>query len=312
MAVSVRPPRPPRRRLDGILLLDKPLGLSSNDALQRAKRLYRAEKAGHTGALDPLATGMLPICFGEATKLSGVLLDSDKEYRAVVKVGERSSTGDAEGEIVERSDATQLTLPVLQDALAGFLGPQLQVPPMYSALKRDGRPLYELARAGETVEREARPVTIAELELLDFAGDRFEIRVRCSKGTYIRTLAEDICRAVGQCGHLIGLRRTAVTPFWGRAGVTLDRLEASADDLPALDLWLLGPEEALRHWPSATLDDVRAQAFLQGRAQRLAGVPRESRIAVSNERGVLLGIAQSDAEGWLRPQRCFAPPRQAS
>lgn len=297
--------RPARRKLDGILLLDKPLGLSSNDALQRAKRLFNADKAGHTGSLDPLATGMLPVCFGEATKLSGVLLDSDKEYRASVRLGEQTTTGDAEGEITARSDASRLVEQDLRRALLRFVGPQTQIPPMYSALKRDGRPLYELARAGQTVEREPRAIVVSELELLAFRDASFEIRVRCSKGTYIRTLAEDICAAVEQCGHLIGLRRTAVTPFWGQASVPWASLEACAGDFSALDAWLLSPAEALRHWPSATLNDIQTSAFRQGRAQRLAGVLRDARLAVAGQDGELLGIAQSDGDGWLRPQRCL-------
>jgi tRNA pseudouridine55 synthase len=298
--------RPQRRKLDGILLLDKPLGLSSNDALQRAKRVFHADKAGHTGALDPLATGMLPICFGEATKLSGVLLESDKEYRARVKLGEQTTTGDAEGERIAWSDPAALSAPALRAALSQFIGPQTQVPPMHSALKRNGRPLYELARAGQTVEREARAITIRELELLAYVRDYFEIRVRCSKGTYIRTLAEDICTAAGQKGHLVGLRRTAVTPFWGRDCVPLEVLEDCRGDFAALEAWLLTPAEALRHWPSVTLDDIQSQAFRQGRAQRIAGVVRDSRLAVSSRGGELLGIAQTDGEGWLRPQRCLA------
>lgn len=302
MAVSKRPPR---RKLDGILLLDKPLGLSSNDALQRAKRLYNADKAGHTGSLDPLATGMLPICFGEATKLSAVLLDSDKQYEAWVQLGVQTTTGDAEGEAIAHSDPALSSEQALRAAMLGFIGSQQQVPPMYSALKRDGRPLYELAREGQTVEREARQVTIAALELLAFDGDSFRMRVRCSKGTYIRTLAEDLCAAIGQRAHLIGLRRTAVTPFWDHQPIALDRLQDLAGDFAALDAFLLSPGQALQHWPSFTLDGVQAAAFRQGRALQPEGLPREARLAVYGPNQVLLGIAQSDAEGWLRPQRCL-------
>ena len=295
--------RPPRRRVSGVVLLDKPLGLSSNEALQRVKRLFRAEKAGHTGSLDPLATGMLPICLGEATKLSGVLLDSDKRYLATVRLGVRTSTGDAEGEAIAWSDGASVDAAALAAAMAGMRGPQLQIPPMYSALKREGRPLYELARQGQTVEREARQITIHEIELLRFSGSEFEMAVCCSKGTYIRTLAEDIAARIGQCAHLTALRRTAVAPFWAHAMVSLAALEAEAQDLPALDRHLLSAAEALRHWPTVKVDAVRAAALAHGRPQRLPGVGREQRLAVLDGRGVLLGLAESDADGWVRPQR---------
>ncbi|NGY06147.1 tRNA pseudouridine(55) synthase TruB [Solimonas terrae] len=302
MAVS---PRPPRRKLDGILLLDKPLGLSSNDALQKAKRLFNADKAGHTGSLDPLATGMLPICFGEATKLSAVLLESDKEYRAQVRLGEQTSTGDAEGDVIARSDPSLLSKAELESALRSFLGVQQQVPPMYSALKRDGRPLYELAREGQTVVREAREVMLSELELLEFGGNGFAMRVRCSKGTYIRTLAEDICAAAGQRGHLIGLRRTAVTPFGDRTPVSLEQLQALSGDFTALDRLLLSPGQALAHWPRVVLDEAQAAAFRHGRAIRLPGLVEHTRLAVNGPDGELLGIARGDGDGCLKPQRCL-------
>lgn len=297
--------RPPRRKLDGILLLDKPLGLSSNDALQRVKRLYNADKAGHTGSLDPLATGMLPICFGEATKLSAVLLDSDKQYEAQVTLGVQTTTGDAEGEAIAHSEPSQLNEQALRVAMQRFIGPQQQVPPMYSALKRDGRPLYELAREGQTVERAARDVTIEELELLSFDGVSFRMRVRCSKGTYIRTLAEDLCAAVGQRAHLGGLRRSAVTPFWHHEPIALAHLQDLAGDFAALDGFLLSPGQALQHWPAVTLDAAEVAAFRQGRALQPTGLVREAQLAVYGADNVLLGIAQSDAEGWLRPQRCL-------
>ncbi|MFT4046064.1 MAG: tRNA pseudouridine(55) synthase TruB [Solimonas sp.] len=295
--------RPPRRRISGVVLLDKPYGLSSNDALQRVKRLFRAEKAGHTGSLDPLATGMLPICLGEATKLSGVLLDSDKRYRATVSVGTQTTTGDAEGEAVAHSDASLLGEAALRGVIPRFIGAQQQVPPMYSALKREGRPLYELAREGLSVEREPRRIVVHDLRLLDFARGSFEIEVLCSKGTYIRTLAEDLAAAAGQRAHLSALRRTGVAPFWRHASVTLEMLEAERDDLSALDRHLLACAEALAHWPTLTVDEIHAQALAHGCAQRIAGVRRETRLAVIDGRGDLLGLAESDAEGWVRPQR---------
>lgn len=300
--------RRPRRRLDGILLLDKPLGLSSNEALQRVKRLYRAEKAGHTGSLDPLATGVLPICLGEATKLSGVLLESDKRYVARLRFGEQTRTGDAEGEVIARSDPSGLKPESVQEACAALTGVQQQVPPMYSALKHQGRPLYEIAREGGEVERTARSIEIYELKLLAFDGREADVEVHCSKGTYIRTLAEDLAARLQQCAHLRALRRTEVTPFVGSTLHTLPELEALAgqDEAP-LDRLLLSPAQGLRHWPSQTVDALRAQAFAQGRAQRLPGVPREAQLAILDEAGRLLGLARSDEEGWVRPLRWLLP-----
>jgi tRNA pseudouridine55 synthase len=217
-----------RRAVDGILLLDKPSGISSNDALQRAKRVFRAAKAGHTGSLDPLATGVLPLCFGEATKLCGVLLESDKRYRATAKLGERTDTGDSEGRVVECSDLAGFDRAALMAVLPGFTGVISQIPPMYSALKHQGQPLYALAREGIEIERKAREVTIFELNLVEFDGDRLVLDVRCSKGTYIRTLIEDIARAAGQCAHLIALRRTMVVPFEGEKLISFEQLDANA------------------------------------------------------------------------------------
>lgn len=297
-------PRRPRRPVSGILLLDKPLGLSSNAALQRVKYLYQAEKAGHTGSLDPLATGVLPICLGEATKLSGVLLESDKCYRAQARIGARTSTGDREGEVVETSDG-QLDRPTLEAVLPAFRGAILQVPPMYSALKHQGQPLYALARQGTEVERQAREVVIYELRLESFEGGVFELFVRCSKGTYIRTLVEDIARAAGQCAHLAALRRTAVTPFEGDELVTLEALDATfaAGGLAALDRLLLDPARGLRHWPQLRIDPVRAGYLALGQAVRVAGVARGARLAVVDDSGRLLGLAETTDEGMVTPRR---------
>ncbi|MDO9291118.1 MAG: tRNA pseudouridine(55) synthase TruB, partial [Hydrogenophaga sp.] len=205
-----------RRPVHGVLLLDKPLGLSSNQALQKAKWLLRAEKAGHTGTLDPLATGVLPLCFGAATKFSQLHLDADKTYETTVRLGQKTSTGDAEGDVIETRPVT-CTAGQVVEVLDRFMGPIAQVPPMHSALKKDGKPLYEYAREGQTVEREARQVVIHDLDLLDMRLDgdapSLQLRVRCSKGTYIRTLGEDIGEALGCGGHLTMLRRTATGPF---------------------------------------------------------------------------------------------------
>ncbi|WP_454764207.1 tRNA pseudouridine(55) synthase TruB [Cupriavidus campinensis] len=307
---ATRPVRLPRRDVHGVLLLDKPLGLSSNDALVRAKRLLRANKAGHTGTLDPLATGLLPLCFGEATKFSQDLLEADKTYEAVVRLGVTTTTGDAEGEIVaERPvtcDRTALELAVLR-----FTGPIEQVPPMYSALKRDGKPLYEYARAGQTVERAARAVTIHAIALLDAALDasppRFAMRVTCSKGTYIRTLAEDIGEALGCGAHLTALRRTAVGDLTLDGAVTLEQIDAQPDEArPAL----LAPVDALlQRCVPVRLDDAAMARFLQG--QRIARrdlpegtVLEEEALArvYGGEPARLLGVARM-REGALRPER---------
>jgi len=302
-----RPPRLPRRDVHGVLLLDKPLGLSSNDALVRAKRLLRANKAGHTGTLDPLATGLLPLCFGEATKFSQDLLDADKTYEAAVRLGATTTTGDAEGEIVVERPVT-CDRAALDAAIVRFTGEIEQVPPMYSALKKDGKPLYEYARAGQTVERAARRVTIHAISLLDVDLDAaaFTMLVTCSKGTYIRTLAEDIGEALGCGAHLTGLRRTAVGDLTLDGAVTLEQIEAHADEArPAM----LAPVDALlQRCAPVHLDAAATGRFLQG--QRIARrdlpegmVPDEGALArVYGDDGRLLGVARM-REGALRPER---------
>lgn len=252
------------RPLDGVLLFDKPLHLSSNDALQKVRRLFQAEKAGHTGTLDPLATGLLPICFGEATKFSTGMLDADKTYRARVRLGQTSSTGDAEGEITE----TGGELPGedrVRGILRNFLGEISQVPPMHSALKHQGRPLYEYIRQGETVERAVRHVIIHELVLDSFSGDEMEVTVRCSKGTYVRTLAEDIGQALGCGAHLRGLRRTAIADFNLENAYPLEQLEAMA--MPERDACLLPLDCMLQAMPKVELDAAQVKRMAQG--QRL-------------------------------------------
>lgn len=299
-------PRIPRRAVNGILLFDKPLGFSSNDALQRVKRLFRAEKAGHTGNLDPLATGLLPICFGQATKLCGHLLDSDKRYRARVKLGEKTATGDTEGEIIQRSDAGLLQREMLEQVLPAFTGPIRQIPPMYSALKHQGQRLYELAREGIEVERQPREVTIYALELTAFAPGEFEIDVRCSKGTYIRTLAEDIAAALGQCAHLTALRRLEVAPFEG-AIRTWDALQAAAGEgEPELDACLLDPAVAVRDWAQVRIDADRAHYLGRGQPVRVAAAPRAGQVAVLDEQGRLLCLAEINADGMVAPKRWMA------
>ena len=253
-----------KRPLDGVLLFDKPLTLSSNIALQKVRRLFQAEKAGHTGTLDPLATGLLPICFGEATKFSTGLLDADKSYRALVKLGQTTTTGDAEGEIT-RSSEVVLDEQKIRTTLHHFIGEIIQVPPMHSALKHQGKPLYEYIRKGVTIEREGRNVTIHELVLERFAGDEMEISVRCSKGTYVRTLAEDIGNALGCGAHLRGLRRTAIAGFRLENAYGWDQLEAMG--MQEREACLLPLDCMLQDMPMLELDVVQVTRMAQG--QRL-------------------------------------------
>ncbi|THF60852.1 tRNA pseudouridine(55) synthase TruB [Pseudothauera rhizosphaerae] len=291
-----------RRPVDGVLLLDKPQGLSSNTTLQKARRLLEAAKAGHTGTLDPMATGLLPLTFGEATKFSQMLLDADKTYEAEVRLGVETDTGDAEGQVVATAPVV-VDEAAVQAALARFRGEIEQIPPMHSALKRDGKPLYEYARAGIEVERKARTVTIHELELLAFAGDSFRIRVACSKGTYIRTLAMDLGRALGCGAHLAALRRTRIGPFGVDRAVTLDAL-AAAPEGEARDA-LLAPVDALvAHLPALELDPAAAAALLQGRRLPLPGT--SAGLLRLYGAGRFLGLGETDGQGSLLPKRLVA------
>ena len=254
-----------KRLLDGVLLFDKPLQLSSNTALQKVRRLFHAEKAGHTGTLDPLATGLLPICFGEATKFSTGLLDADKTYRALVKLGQTTTTGDAEGEITRTSNVALDEQQILA-ALHNFTGQISQIPPMHSALKHQGKPLYEYIRNGETIERSSRNVTIHELVLERFSGNEMEISVRCSKGTYVRTLAEDIGQALGCGAHLRGLCRTAIASFHLGQAYSWDQLDAMT--MQEREACLLPLDCMLQDLPMIELDAVQVTRMAQG--QRLA------------------------------------------
>jgi tRNA pseudouridine55 synthase len=297
-------PRRPKRKVNGILLLDKPAGYSSNQALQQARRLYQAEKAGHTGSLDPLATGLLPICFGQATKLCGYLLDSDKRYVATARLGEKTNTGDAEGQVIARSDASSLSRAALEAVVPQFLGEIQQVPPMYSALKREGQRLYELARQGLEVDREPRVVTIHALELLDFAPEKIVVDVRCSKGTYIRTLIEDWTAATGHLAHLTALRRLEVAPFNQPRMITAGELEtASNQGFEALDEILVPLVEAFSHWQKVQVDADRAHYLSRGQAVRVAGSPINGSVAVLDPAGTLLCIGEMDNDGLVAPKR---------
>jgi tRNA pseudouridine55 synthase len=291
--------------LVGLLLLDKPVGLSSNAALQRVRRLAGGIKAGHGGSLDPLASGMLPICLGEATRLAGELLAGRKAYRFGVQLGERSDTGDAEGAIVERCAVPALSAASVGATLERLRGPQQQVPPMYSALKRNGVPLYRLARAGQSVERAARAISIDEFTLLALDGERLELRVLCSKGTYVRVLAEDLARALGTCGRLYSLRREFVEPFAGLPMVQLEQLEGGAD---APRSWpLLPADRAVEHLPPLHLDGAQAMALMHGRPVAL-GAAGSASWRLYDAAGRFLGLGRSDVNGELRVQRLFSQP----
>jgi tRNA pseudouridine55 synthase len=296
-----------RRPVHGVLLLDKSLGLSSNNALQRCKWLLRAEKAGHTGTLDPLATGVLPLCFGAATKFSQLQLDADKTYEATVKLGVKTSTGDTEGEVIAEHPVVGITAERLAEVARQFTGPIRQVPPMHSALKKDGKALYEYARAGEVVEREARDVVIHAIELASLPGqpDALRLVAKVSKGTYIRTLGEDIGEALGCGAHLTSLRRTATGQYRIEQCVTLEALEAMGEEQR---LGCLKPVDSLLpdHTP-VTLDADNAGRFLSG-LRRRGQWPENEHVAVyGNEPRALLGTAHVQG-GELIPGRLLSPP----
>lgn len=309
-----RSPRKPRRALHGVVLLDKPLGLSSNDALQKVKWLFRAEKAGHTGTLDPLATGLLPLCFGAATKFSQVSLDADKRYTARVKLGVVTTTGDAEGEVVStRAVTPEMTTPdCIAAACAAFTGEIDQVPPMHSALKHEGRALYEYAREGIEIERAPRRVTIHSIDILGCQDGVLEIDVRCSKGTYIRTLAQDIGEHLGCGAHLIGLRRTGSGGVTLEGAVTLDALLAM--DESDRDALLQPADVLLSDWPDVLLGEQDATRFLTG-LRRRTKLPDAPQVRVYGPhpaapadaaRRVLLGSAHIQG-GELIPTRLLSP-----
>lgn len=302
--------RQPRRQLHGVILLDKPLGLSSNDALQKVRRLMRAEKAGHTGTLDPLATGLLPLCFGAATKFSQVSLDADKRYSATLKLGQTTTTGDAEGEILQTRAVTpeQVNQASIEAACKAFTGPIEQIPPMHSALKHQGRALYEYAREGIDIERPARQVTIHAIDIVNWQNDALTLDVRCSKGTYIRTLAQDIGERLGCGAHLIGLRRTGSGGVSLQGAVTLEALQAMTET--ERDALMQPADVLLSDWPDVTLTEPEAARFLTGLRRRtsLADAPQVRVYGPSptTQGRVLLGSAHIKA-GELIPTRLLSP-----
>lgn len=286
------------KQVDGVLLLDKPIGMTSNDALQKARRLFSAAKGGHTGTLDPLATGLLPLCFGEATKFSADLLDADKTYEAVLKLGVTTDSGDAEGRVVATAEVN-VDAARVAGVLPRFIGDIQQIPPMHSALKRDGRPLYELARQGIEVEREARAVTIHSIDCLAFAGDALTLRVACSKGTYIRVLAADIGQALGCGAHLTALRRTVVGDLTLDKAATLAELGAIDEaDRPGR---LLPVDALLQSLPMVVLEGVEASRFTHGNPVALpAGMTGKIRVYADDR---LVGVGEPGHGGLLWPKR---------
>jgi tRNA pseudouridine55 synthase len=297
--------RPPKRIVDGILLLDKPTGITSNRALQIAKRIFNARKAGHTGSLDPLASGMLPLCFGQATKASGWLLDADKEYEVEGLIGVRTDTADADGKIIETHDKASITAEELDLAMEAHRGELSQIPPMYSALKKDGRRLYELAREGIEVEREPRQICVHELEVVRFDATRPALRVRCSKGTYVRSLVETIAEHMGTVAHVVALRRTNVGGFAGQGMVSMDQLEAIEGDHTALDALLLPADEALMAFPEARLNASEAFYLQNGHAVGHVAPDIDGIVRVYDQNDVFIGLGEVQEDGQVAPKRLF-------
>nr|WP_304186155.1 tRNA pseudouridine(55) synthase TruB [Hafnia alvei] len=310
----------PRRRgrdINGVLLLDKHQGLSSNDVLQKVKRIYNANKAGHTGALDPLATGMLPICLGESTKFSQFLLDADKRYRVIARLGQRTNTSDADGEVVQERPV-EFTQEQLDAALEQFRGDSQQIPSMYSALKHQGKPLYEYARQGIDVPREARDITVYELQFIRWEGDELELEIHCSKGTYIRTIIDDLGEVLGCGAHVIYLRRVQVSNYPSERMVSLEQLqqmvaaaeEAGVEPRTVLDPLLLPMDTAASHLPEINLTDVVAAYVLQGQPVQVQGLPAEGMVRINvGEKCRFIGVGEVDDQGRLAPRRLVVEER---
>lgn len=297
--------RPKPAIVDGLLLLNKPAGMTSNQALQKVKRLLHAKKAGHTGSLDPSATGMLPLCFGEATKICAYLLDADKTYRVTARLGEATDTGDADGQVTVTAAVPELSRAEWEAVIAEFKGDIMQVPPMYSALKKDGKRLYKLARKGQVVERDARPVKIHDIQLLEVSGSRMVLTVSCSKGTYIRTLVEDIALAAGTVAHTSRLHRETVGAFRSEDMLDMTGAEKAASDGPAdLRKKLLPADVALASWPDCRISGADVERFCGGQA-----VPSDGRgtslIKVYDAAAGFLGIGCLNDDGMVAPKRIF-------
>lgn len=288
-----------RRPVNGIILLNKPYGISSNAALQKVRWIFRAEKGGHTGALDPLATGLLPLCLGEATKFSHYLLDANKTYQTTIQLGATTTTADAEGEVVEEFAIPTLSADTIEQVLAQFKGDIMQVPPMYSALKKDGRPLYELAREGIEIERPARPVTIHSIQLTGFTTDTISLTVSCSKGTYIRTLAEDIGKALGTGAYVKQLHRTQTGHFQINEHMTIEYLESLSES--ERDALLLPVYESIRDFPRVQLDHGEDFYFCRGQSVMIGNEPKGESLVFAKDR--FLGLGLVDDERQVHPKR---------
>ncbi len=295
------------RDISGVLLFDKPLGMSSNQALQRVRHLFNARKAGHTGSLDPLATGLLPLCFGEATKYSSYLLDADKHYDTVARLGARSTTGDAEGEKIDQRPVPSFDTAQIEQVLSGFIGEGEQIPPMYSALRQDGKRLYELARQGREVERPPRPVRIDRLLLTGHSEDRLHLSVSCSKGTYIRSLVEDIGEALGCGAYVEVLRRTGVSPYTDPEMWTLDALTEKAEaSQMELDDCLIPVDTALSAYPALKLNEKQSLDMLCGRVVDLEEAPGPSLYRLYDSENRFIGLGEAENGHQIKPKRLIS------
>ena len=292
------------RSIDGIVILDKAIGISSNRALQEVKRIFDAQKAGHTGSLDPLATGVLPLCLGEATKVSQFLLDSDKKYRATLKLGVRTDSGDSEGNVLESCADFQISQLQIEEALTPFRGEIEQVPPMYSALKVNGVPLYKMARKGQTIEREARRITVYSIEMTAFEKDELELEIACSKGTYIRTIADDLGQALGCGAHIIALRRTQAGAFTEADCVTTQALieECESGGLSVIDEHLIPMDKAIADLPEVILPSITASFIKNGQPVLVRHLPEEGLVRLYEEEQ-FIGIGCIDDDGKVAPRR---------
>lgn len=299
------------RAINGIIVVDKPTGRSSNHVLQQVKRLFNAKKAGHTGNLDPLATGVLPICLGEATKVSAYLLDGDKRYQVTCKLGQVTDSGDSDGEVVAEVPIPEFTEQQLLSILSEFEGEQQQVPPMYSALKVNGKPLYKYALQGIEVERKVRTVTIHSIQLLSFQADSFTLEVSCSKGTYIRTLVEDISQAMESGGHVVMLRRIASAGYDIEQAVTIETLEHYAEQgLEVLDQCLLPTEDALPHWPSIEVSEQQVIALRHGQEIQVDQAFASADVRLFDTQQSFLGLGKMSETGAVAPKRVFVDEKQ--
>ncbi len=301
-----------KRNVNGVLLLDKPSGLSSNCALQRAKHLFRAKKAGHTGSLDPLATGMLPICFGEATKFSQYLLDSDKSYITRVKLGLRTTTGDSEGEVLATKPVENISLEKIEEKLRLFKGKITQIPSMYSAIKHGGQPLYKLARQGIEVERKSRQISIYESRVLAFKNDEVELFVSCSKGTYIRTLVEDLGAALDCGAHVIALRRTQVSHYQASQMISMQQLEQASHTgyWSGLDDFLLPIQGMFPNFPVVQLEKITALYLKQGNIVTVPQPPRQGLVCVMDKEDTFVGLGKVQSDGRLALKRLVSIIKQ--